>query len=299
MLKKAILAFFFLILVRFANSQEFLCNVQIQHQQIAGVVPSVFEAMEKSIFEFMNNRKWSEYNFKIEERLECTMIFTIQGAAQGGDEFSGTLNVVLQRPIYGTDYNSVVINLVDKDVKFKYTPYQSMEYADNTFTDNLTQILAYYSYFMLGLDLDTYSLNGGSQMYEKAMAVVQTAQNTNFTGWQVFDGPRSRYQVIENFLNASYNDLRKLLYEYHRKGLDIMVDDLDGGRTAVTQSLGHLKSVFDKRPGLYALQLVLEAKRDEIINVYQEASPSEKVAMINIMSSVDPPNGTKYEAVNK
>lgn len=299
MLKKAIVALFFLITVRAAHSQEFLCNVQIQHQQVAGVDASVFEAMEKSIFEFMNNRKWSDYNYKISERLECTMIFTIQGATQGGDEFTGTLNIVLQRPIYSTDYNSVVINLVDRDIKFKYTPYQSMEYADNVFTNNLTQILAYYAYLMIGLDLDTYSLYGGTQQFEKAMAVVQTAQNTSFTGWQVFDGTRSRYQVIENLLNTSYNDLRKFLYEYHRKGLDIMADNLDGGRTVITNSLGFLKSVYDKRPSLYGLQIMLEAKRDEIISIYREASPSEKVAMINTMSAIDPPNGTKYESVNK
>lgn len=299
MLKRTILAFSFLFLVRYASSQEFLCNVQIQAQQIAGVDQSVFDAMEKSIFEFMNNRKWSEFNYKIEERIECTMIFTIQGAAQGGDEFSGTLNLVLQRPVYGTDYNSVVINLVDNDIKFVYTPYQSMEYADNTFQENLTQLLAYYAYLMIGLDQDTFSLFGGTAAYEKAMSVVQVAQNSNYKGWQVFDGQKSRYQVIENLLNQSYNDIRKFLYEYHLKGLDVMAENLDGGRTEVTTTLSNLKSVYDKRPNLYMLQIILEAKRQEIINIYLEASPAEKVAMINLMSSIDPPNGNKYEAVNK
>lgn len=299
MFRRAILAFSFLFLIRYASSQEFLCNVQIQAQQIAGVDQSVFDAMEKSIFEFMNNRKWSEFNYKIEERLECTMIFTIQAAAQGGDEFSGTLNLVLQRPVYGTDYNSVVINLVDNDIKFAYTPYQSMEYADNTFQDNLTQLLAYYAYLMIGLDQDTFSQYGGTAAYEKAMSVVQVAQNSNFKGWQVFDGQKSRYQVIENLLNQSYNDLRKFLYEYHLKGLDVMAENLDGGRTEVTSALSNLKSVYDKRPNLYMLQIILEAKRQEIINIYLEASPAEKVAMINLMSSIDPPNGTKYESVNK
>lgn len=299
MLKRAIFAFSFLFLVRYASAQEFLCNVQIQAQQIAGVDQSVFDAMEKSIFEFMNNRKWSEFNYKIEERIECTMIFTIQNAVQGGDEFSGTLNVVLQRPVYGTDYNSVVINLVDNDIKFVYTPYQSMEYADNTFQDNLTQLLAYYAYLMIGLDQDSFSLFGGTAMYEKANSVVQVAQTSNYKGWQVFDGQKSRYQVIENLLNQSYNDIRKFLYEYHRKGLDVMAENLDGGRTEVTSTLSNLKSVYDKRPNLYILQIVLEAKRQEIINIYMQASPAEKVAMINIMSAIDPPNGNKYEAVNK
>jgi hypothetical protein len=293
----ATIAFLILTLGSFAD--ELYCKVQIQYQQVQGVDPTVFEAMEKSIFEFMNNRKWSTANFKMNERIEATMIFTIKGAQQGGDEFAGSLNLVLQRPIYGTDYNSVVVNLVDNDIAFTYTPYQSMEYADNTFSDNLTQILAYYAYLMLGLDFDTFSLLGGTPYYEKALAVASVAQNTNFKGWQAFEGPRNRYQLIENLTNPSYNDIRKFLYDYHRKGLDIMNEDLTEGRTVITKSRGYLKNIFDKRPGLYSLQIVLEAKRQEIINIFKEATPAEKVAMVNIMSNIDPPNGTKYEAVNK
>lgn len=299
MIKKILLSLLLILFARGAFAQEFLCNVQIQFQQVAGVDPSVFDAMEKSIFEFMNNRKWSQFNMGVQERIECTMIFTIENARQGGDEFAAKLNLVLQRPIFGTDYNSVVINLVDDNVNFKYVPYQSMDYSDNAFNDNLTQILAYYAYLMLGLDFDTYSLEGGTQFYEKAMAVVQTAQSSNFKGWQAFEGPKTRYGLVENLLNTSYNNIRKVLYEYHRKGLDVMAENMENGRTVITNSLGDLKSVYDKRPNLYLFQVVLEAKRQEIINVYQEASPSEKVAMINIMSEVDPPNGNKYEAVNK
>jgi len=155
-------------------SQEFLGNIQIQHQQVEGVDPSVFTNMQTSIFEFMNNRVWSSYNFKIEERIEFTMVITIS-EVQGSDIFRGSINLVLQRPIYGTDYNSVVINIVDNDVRFEFIPYQSMEYSDGTYTNNLTSILAFYAYFMLGLDFDTYSLEGGTQFYEKAMAVVISA----------------------------------------------------------------------------------------------------------------------------
>jgi len=299
MLQKLIIALFFVVLVHGSSAQEFLCKVQVEARQIAGVDPSVFDALEKTVFEFMNNRSWSGLNLKIEERIECMMLFTIEGAEQGGDKFSGKLNVVLQRPIYGTDYNSVVINLVDKDIQFTYTPYQGMEYADNVFNDNLTQILAYYAYLMLGLDMDTYSRYGGTIFYQKAQVVAQTAQNSNYKGWQLFEGPKNRYQLVENLLNTSYNDLRSMIYEYHRLGLDIMLEDNQNGRKAITKSLGYLKAVYDKRPNIYSLQVMIEAKRQEIISIYGEATPAEKVAMINIMSAIDPPNGNKYEAVNK
>lgn len=280
-------------------SQEFFCNVQVQSKEIAGVDKSVFDAMKLSIREFMNNKKWSAMNPTISERIECTFIFTITSAQQGGDEFKANLNIVLQRPIYGTDYDSPVLNMIDKEVGFNYIPSQNMNYVDNTFTNNLTSILAFYAYIMIGLDMDTYSLYGGAAMYEKANAVVMSAQNTKRKGWQAFEGNKNRYHLVENLLNSAYQPIRTFLYEYHRKGLDVMKDDIDGGRAAITKTLPNLKKVYDKRPGLYDLQLMIEAKRDEIINIYSEASPAEKVEMINIMAEIDPPNGSKYYSVNK
>lgn len=289
----------FIFLSGGAFSQELLCSVQIQSQQIQGVDPSVFDAMEKSIFEFMNNRKWTDYNFQIEERIEFTMIITLTSALQGGDEFGGTLNLVYQRPIYGSDYNSVVLNIVDGDIKFAYTPFQPMEYADNTYTDNLTSILAFYAYLVIGMDFDTFSLYGGTPFYEKANAVVQVASSQNMDGWQVFDGPQNRAQLIENILNTSNEALRTLVYEYHRDGLDVMTEKVEMGREVITNSLKNFKVVYDKRPNLYFLQVLLQAKRQEIINIYSEATPAEKVAMTNIMKVVDPAYGTKYDEVLK
>jgi hypothetical protein len=298
-LKKLLVLSFVLLMTKSLWSQEFMCNVQVQSKEIAGVDKSVFEDLKKAVFEFMNNRKWSNLNFLISERIECTMIFTITDAQQGGDEFKASLNVVLQRPIYGSDYNSVVLNMIDKDVAFKYIPSQNMEFIDNAFTDNLTSILAFYAYIMIGLDQDTYSLYGGTPYYEKAMAVVSSAQNSRYKGWQAFESNKNRYHIAENLLNSAYQSLRKFEYEYHRKGLDIMSKDVDGGRKVIAATLPYLKQVYDKRPGLYLFQLILEAKRDEIINIFSEASPAEKVKMINIMQEIDPPNGSKYESVNK
>jgi len=298
-MRKLLIILFIALLGHESFAQEFLCEVQVQHKQIQGVDPSVFESMQKAIFDFMNNRKWSDYNFKIEERIECTMVFTITQATQGGDEFSGSLNVVLQRPVYGTDYKSVILNLVDNDLHFKYTPFQLMEYSDNTYTNNLTQTLAFYAYMMLGFDFDTFAPEGGTQFFEKANAVVSVSQNSDYTGWQVFEGPKNRAQLVDNVLNSSYNSLRQMMYDYHRKGLDVMSDNVDKGRQVITESLDNLKSVYEKRPNLYYLQVILEAKRQEIIGIYSEATPAEKVAMVNIMKEVDPPYSSRYEQVMK
>ena len=297
-MKKVIIALILFMWMRIGISQEFLGNIQVQSQKVEGIDPSVWTAMKTSMFEFMNNQIWSNYNFKIEERIEFTMVFTINEVI-GTDDFSGTLNVVLQRPVYGTDYNSDVINLVDKDIHFKYVPYQSMEYADGTYTSNLTSILAYYAYIMLGLDFDTFSLLGGTQFYEKAQAVATAAQSSSELGWQGFEGPKNRYSLAENLMNSSYEDMRKFLYEYHLNGMDVLATNASGGRGVITKSLKYYKNIYDKRPGLYLLQVMLESKRDEIINIYKEASPAEKTTMLNIMKEVDPPNGTRYDMVNE
>jgi len=279
-------------------AQEFLCQVSINSQRVEGVDKSIFEAMKTSIFEFMNNRKWSSYNFKMEERIGCTMLFTIESAS-GGDDFTGKLNIVLERPIYKTDYSSPVINMIDRDIHFRYVPYQTMEYADNTYMDNFTSILAYYAYLMLALDFDTFSLYGGDEFYDKAQAVVNSAQSSPDKGWQAFEGPKNRAQLVAGLTNASYKDLRMFLYEYHRRGLDYMSEDVEGSRTFIGKSLRHFKKVNDKRPGLYPMQIFVETKRDEIVNIFKEATPAEKTGMINIMKEVDPANSSTYEAINK
>ena len=298
MKKRLLIVVSIFVMLANASAQEFLCTIGIQSQKIEGVDKSVFDAMQTSMFEFMNNRKWSSYNFKMEERIKCTMVFTFD-EVRGGDDFTGSVNVVLQRPIYNTDYASPVINMVDKDIHFRYIPYQTMDFVENSYTNNLTSILAYYAYLMLGLDFDTYSLYGGDEFYDKAQAVVTAAQSAPEQGWQAFEGPKNRNQFVGNILNGSYQSLRDFLYEYHRQGMDNLSEDKDGARSTIARSLRHFKTINDKRPGLYPLQVFVESKRNEIIDIFKKATPAEKTAMINIMKDVDPANSSLYDDVNK
>lgn len=298
MVKRLLLAILVFVMTLNMSGQEFLCTIGIQSQKVEGVDKSVFDALKTSMFEFMNNRKWSSYNFKIEERIQATMVFTFDNVV-GGDEFTGSVNIVLQRPIYNTDYASPVINMIDKDIHFRYVPYQTMEFVENSYTNNLTSILAYYAYLMLGLDFDTYSLYGGTEFYEKAQTVVNAAQSAPEKGWQAFEGPKNRNQLVANLLNSSYQSLRTFLYEYHRKGMDNMSQSKESARSTISKSLIHFKSVNDKRPGLYPLQIFVESKRSEIIDIFNQATPAEKTAMINIMKNVDPANSSTYDDVNK
>ena len=298
MIKKIFILFFVLIIAGKGFSQEFHCNVQIQTPGIQGVDNTIFQNLKTSIYEFMNNRTWSGYNFKTEERIECTMILTINKALSS-DEFSGTLNIVQQRPVFNTDFNSVLLNLVDKNIHIRYTPLQKMEFVDNTFSSNLTSILAFYAYTMLGMDFDSFSNEGGTAFFQKANDVVTSAQNSSEKGWNAIDGERTRYGLIKSLINPSYADLRIFNYRYHRLGMDILSKDVMKGRAEINKDLSLLKSVYRKNPGLYLLQVIIEAKREEMINLFKGGDPAEKNNFVTILKDIDPANGSKYNRVLK
>ncbi len=296
MLKKVAILLFIVFVAIKGFGQEFYCTVQIQTTKVQGVDKTIFESLKTSIYDFMNNRNWTGYNFKTEERIECTMVFTIEQAISS-DEFKGTLNIVQQRPVFNTDYQTVLLNIVDKDIHIHYTPMQNMVYADNTFTNNLTSLLAFYAYTMLGMDFDSFSEQGGTPFFQKANDVVTAAQNSNEKGWGSFDGTKTRYSLIENLMNSSYNDLRTFNYRYHRLGLDVMSKGVMKGRAEINKSLNLLKNVYKKRPGLYLLQVIIQAKRDEMINIFKNGDPAEKSNFVAIMKDIDPANSSKYNRV--
>lgn len=278
------------------NAQEFNCKVQINTQQVQGFDRSVVSDMQSAITDFMNNRKWTSYNFKPEERIECSLLVTITKVVSS-DEFKGTFNIVMQRPVFKSNYRSSLLNMVDKSVQFRYTPSQAMNFVENTYSDNLTSLLAFYAYMMLGVDFDSFAKLGGSLYYEQAMSVVQAAQGSGYAGWQAHESQKNRYHFAEGFQNKAYEGLRNFLYQYHRLGLDVMADDVISGRKEILASFSGLKEVYDKRPGLYDLQLLLDAKRSEIIQVFSKAEKDEKSKMVNIMGQIDPPNGNRYRQV--
>lgn len=296
-MKKGILLILLVWLSLFkANSQEFLVNISVNAPTIEGTDRRVFESLQSALYEFMNNRKWTNANIKNLERIECTMMLTVRERLSS-DEYKGTLNVVLQRPIYKTSYNSVQLNFIDENVQFRYLESQPLEFSENSFSSNLTAIFAYYAYIMLGLDFDSFSLNGGDAFFTAAENIVNSAQNANERGWKAFDGNRNRYWLIENLRNPSYRVLRQFSYEYHRQGLDLMSDNVDEGRANIASALSYLEQVKKTRSDLFYLQLLTDAKRDEIINIFSKGSPQEKTKVANIMREVDPANASKYEKI--
>lgn len=285
-----------LLIVAQSFGQEMYCDVQINTQQVEGTDKKVFETLRTAIFEFMNNRKWTDYNFDISERIECTIVINVTSRIST-DEFDAELNMALKRPIYNSAYNSTTLNYVDKDFKFKYVEYQPLDFIENTFTSNLTSVLAYYVYIFLGMDFDSFALYGGTPYFEKAENIVNAAQSSSDAGWKSFEDQKNRFWLVENFMNPSYQQIRKFLYEYHRHGLDVMYDEPNKGRAAIIKSVDYLVKVKDSWPNLFLLQLMMDAKGDEFINVFSEGSATEKTRAVNMLKKLDPAQSSKYEDI--
>jgi len=297
-MKKTILVFSFLLVIFHLNAQELDCQISVSASQLPGTDKRIFETLQSALYEFLNNRKWSNYNFQIEERIECSILLTVTERL-GSDEFKGSLNLVLRRPVLNTAYNTVLLNYIDKDFQFRYTEYQPLDYSDGQFSSNLTSVIAFYSYMFFGLYFDSFSPYGGSPYFEKAQSVVNAAQNARETGWKAYEGTKNRFWMVENIQNSANSELRDFLYKFNRLGLDVMYDKLDQGRTAITESLNYLQQMYSAKPDLFLLQLILDTKRDELVNIYsdQKVPPLEKTNVVNLLKEIDPANSSKYQGI--
>ena len=278
------------------SGQEFMCQVSVNAAQVEGSDKKVFQTLQTAVYEFINNRKWTNYVYRPEERIECSMLITITERVSS-DQFKGRINVVLQRPVYKTSYNTNLLNLVDKDFDFKYVELEPLEYNDDVYTSNLTSMVAYYLYIMLGIDADTFTKLGGTPYYEKARGVVNAAQNSPERGWKSFESQKNRYWLVENLMNNTYSAYREGLYSYHRLGLDLMSENMDLGRSGINDCLENVQKVNREKTGLYITQVFIDAKNEEIINIYSQAAPMDKTKAINIMKEIDPANGSKYQQI--
>ncbi|MBN3033966.1 MAG: DUF4835 family protein [Bacteroidales bacterium] len=291
-----LILFLFLTGLTTIRAQEFNCNVTVSSLQVQGTDKNVFYTLQDELLRFINDRRWTDYSFRVEERIQCSIIINITERIST-DVFRATINIVASRPVFNTSYTSTLFNYQDKDFDFEYVEHQPLEFIENTHTSNLTSVVAYYLYIILALDFDSFAPFAGSPFFEKAEMIVNAAQSASESGWKSYESQRNRYWLVENHLNNSYSDLRKFSYEYHRKGLDMMSEKVDAGRAHINENLKLLKNAYDQRPGLFIFQLFLDAKRDELINIFRQGTPGEKTNATNILKEIDPANSSRYSAI--
>ena len=295
LLKKRFLlcASLLVLTVMHGYAQELNCTVTVNSSQISGTDKKVYESMQKAFFEFMNSTKWTNDIFKTEERIECSMLINISERVSV-DEFKGSMQLQVRRPIYKSSFNSVLLNYNDADFNFKYVEFQPIEFNETSFTNNLTSMLAFYAYMVIGLDYDSYSLLGGQPYFLKAQTIVNNAQGVNDKGWKSFEDNKNRYWFNENIMNPNFKPLRTTLYKYHRLGMDLMSTKMEDARTTIAESIDDLKATHNISPGSYLMQIFFNAKADEIVNIFTPAYPDVKSKLVQTLNLIDPGNSSKY-----
>ncbi len=298
-MRKILFIFTFLFLtITGIKAQELQCMVQISSPGMSETDRQVLQTLQSSIYEFMNQRNWTEYQYKPEERIEASILITINEKI-GSDEYRGTIQVQSRRPIFRTSYSSPIINHNDRDLSFRYVENQTLEYADNTFTSNLSSVLAFYAYLIIGFDFDTFSPMGGTPYFEKAQSIVNLAQNAPERGWKSFEGQRNRYWLMENIFNSQYTSIRQALYTYHRLGFDRMTDNMDMARSEVVNAIEMFQRVHRQRPGSYLMSIIMTTKGDELVNIFTEAPAMEKNQVVQILTEIDPANSARYRRITQ
>ncbi len=276
------------------TAQELNCQVEINADQIQNANKQVFETLKEAINEYMNTNKFSNAQFSVNEKIDCRLFFTIK--EYNDNTMIGDLQIQSSRPVYNSTYTTTLINFKDSKIEFSYQENEPLVYSENNMGSNLTAILNFYAYLIIAVDFDSFSPNGGDPYYEKAQNVVQMAQSSGESGWKAFEDTKNRPSVLSSYTDPNTSIIRKLLYEYHRLGLDEMVLSPDKGRAKISSTLDYLNKIYDVAPMSVALSIFKDAKLDELVNLYTKASQTERDNAYEILSSLYP---TENDRVTK
>lgn len=296
--------FLFLLLIGSQNirAQELNCRVKIMREKITGVDPQVFTTMERTITEFINNRKWTTDDYGPQERIDCNMLLNIISRSdKDPDLYTATLNIQATRPVYNSTYTTPTINTIDKDVVFRFSQFNNLTFDDNRVSgtdplgSNLTAILAYYAYLILGLDYDSFSPNGGTALLKRAQNVVNNApEDGGIKGWKAFEDKRNRYWIIDQLLNPRFATFRTAWYSYHREGLDVMYNKPADGRNKVLSAINVMQGIMRDNQQSSLIQAFFNAKSDEVVRIVLQGSREERLQYLTLLSQVDLNNAQKY-----
>lgn len=281
-----------------ASAQDLNARVQVVSPKIQSTNKRIFKTLETAMKDFLNGRKWSADNILPQERIDCNFVLNVT-SWDGSSNFSGELQVQSSRPVYNSSYTTILININDKDIDFNYTEGQIIDYTDQNYQGNLSSIMAFYAYIIIGMDYDTFSRFGGSPYFLAAQNVVTNAQSGGSKGWKAFDGSVNRYWLAENLNNKIYQQLRSFMYDYHRNGLDVMADNASKGLKVIVGLLPSLSQVDRQRLGAMFPLVFFTAKSDEFVSLFSKAGTSERLEAMSILSQADPANGLKYQALQR
>lgn len=270
----------------FMTAQELNCEIVINTEQTGQSNLSVFRTLENSLREFVNQTSWTDKEFDQQERINCSMFITINDFE--GESFSGTIQVQSSRPIYGSNMVSPVFNFNDNQFSFNYREYQPLNYSQTSFSSNLVSVVSFYVYTILGMDADTFSPEGGTEYYQEANRIVNTAQQSGRPGWSGADGQSSRYRLNTDLLSNMFAEYRAALYQYHRQGLDVMHKDPEAGKTAIADAIESLTTMNSRRANSLLLRSFFDAKADEVTQIFSDGPDINRPGLVQTLGGLAP-----------
>ena len=281
-----------------AEGEELNATVNVNASKVQGSNTEVFTMLQDALQEFVNNRKWTANTYEENERIMCTFNFVVNSYSNDGS-FDCSLMVQATRPVFGSSYNSMLFKYEDKSIKFTYQPHDRLDFVEDNLDNNLTAVVAFYVYTIIGMDFDSMGELGGSEFLNKALAIANNSQNLGDAGWRAGSSSNNRYTIIDDYMNGALEPVRRLMYRYHRLGLDTMFKNADGGRKAITECMDLLKKAYEDRPMAYFTKLFTEYKVDEIVNVYSKCTPEEKKKVVNILSEINPSLSSEWDKITR
>lgn len=281
-------------------SQELNCQVSVltdARVEVNSTEQEIIKQMKQSVYDFMNDTKWTEDEFKTEERINCNIQIQIKTIPSTGS-YTGYIQVQFNRPAFNSNYNSVLFNFQDDDVAFSFSRNAVLQYNENQYKDNLTSILSFYAYFILGMDYDSFSLKGGTPHFTKAQQIVTNAQVSGAAGWKANEtGKRNRYWLVENILQPAFEPVRECNYLYHRKGIDMLYENKVAGKKAMYDALNKLTPVVQRNPNNLNTLNFLYSKIQEFKNVLSDSETKEKTDFVNLLKKLDSGNSSLYQEI--
>lgn len=280
--------------------QEFKVSVSVSATQIQGTDKEIYTTIQTALNDYINQKQWTNFHYEDVEKIEGSITINVKTRSTQED-FQGDLFIQLRRPVYGSTYTTTMLNTQEKDFAFKYIEGQNMEFDENNYTNNLLSTVAFYLNYFLALDGDSFAMNGGERYFQTCQNIVSAAQRSANKGWKRAEsGNNNKYWMIENYTNSTYRLMHSVWYKYHRLGLDMLSgDDQITARNNILQAIKDLRSVNMEKSGLICVRQFLEAKTDEIVNIYKTAPSNEQTEIINIMKEVNPTQATKFEQMNQ
>jgi hypothetical protein len=290
------------VAAKVVSAQELQAKVTVNAQRVYNSVDKkIFTTLQSQLTNLLNNRKWTNDAFQANERIECTFLLNIEKVVET-NVYQASLTIQAARPVFNSTYQTALMNFQDGDVTFRYVEFQPIEFNESRIqgTDplasNLTAVMGYYVYTILGLDYNSFSPKGGDLFFQKALNIVNNApENRSITGWKAFDGLRNRYWLAENLMNTRYNLVHDVMYTYYRQGLDNMYDNEADGRRSILNALKQLKNFNEQNQNTMILQFFMQGKSLELIRICKKASPQEKQEASAILSQIDVSNASKYK----